>query len=872
MLQGWYWNYPKTSQGKWWCDTLAQKARQLSQNGINFIWLPPMSMPTGGSYSNGYDAKDLFDLGGSVPNVNTGFGNRKRIDKMIDSLDKYGIVPVADMVLNQRDGGYPEANVSVQGWVENFTASKHINNGDLPYPSDRYRLILPIGGTTGLTYGTYYFKIHSASQLAAYYNKPYIFSVWDKRHALSGTPVTELEPNGGADCSEPDNPVQIGNSINATIDNGGCGTDEFALTLGNPDFYSSGDTLFITISNENGDYGDQFIYGLWYSALSKDIHDQLIYQTYTDFTHVSSKRGFMHGNNFKPNGSPTCLCGDWDTPLFYYDYDQVYVPSTIDTLNVWTQWMMENVGVKGLRLDAVKNYSPAFTGQLFNYLNRHNDNPQMLVGEDYDFNATDLNNELNSIYSYMTDSAKNAMYVSLFDFSLQPCLRDACDAFGDDVRNVFNCGMHQSNQIYRKNIVTFVNNHDFRDSSLSVDWDPILAYTYIITNPLVGIPCIYWSDYYSVAHPSYYNDMNQLLQIYDKFIQGAQNIAYINNFNSPYYLNYSSGASSTSLIYQLANTNGTCYKDRDLIVAINFSGTPLAVDLGVTTDNPYHLQPGDTLVDLLGRSSTPIAMVNSSKQIHLELPSRDYSVWARVSALPNVTISADGNPDLCNGDSIELEVQNAQSCFSYQWLNDGSPIKGATNTTYYIKQAGTISCQISYCGGATLNTPVSNSFSITIHPQKPEIALDGSSLLCNTANVSYQWYYGTDTLNLNPLIGYTAQQISPAFSGYYIVKITDSSNCSNSSNAFQYTFTGLDNLSNSTWEIYPNPSQRFIVIKNEHEIIDYAEAENLLGEFMLKKEIRSREATLDISAIPTGMYLLKLFTNEGVKSFLLEKE
>jgi hypothetical protein len=76
------------------------------------------------------------------------------------------------------------------------------------------------------------------------------------------------------------------------------------------------------------------------------------------------------------------------------------------------------------------------------------------------------------------------------------------------------------------------------------------------------------------------------------FIQGAQNIDYLSRFNTPYSINFTGGSPNTTLIYQISGTSGTCFTDRDVIVAINFSGGPLKVNVGVNTGSPYHLEQG----------------------------------------------------------------------------------------------------------------------------------------------------------------------------------------------------------------------------------------------------------------------------------------
>ena len=92
--------------------------------------------------------------------------------------------------------------------------------------------------------------------------------------------------------------------------------------------------------------------------------------------------------------------------------------------------MMEDVGVEGLRLDAVKNFTPEFTGNLLDYLHDNGNDLKIIVGESYDYDSATLKSRLDAVYSYMDEDKKKTMYYSLFDFNLQASLRDACDAFG----------------------------------------------------------------------------------------------------------------------------------------------------------------------------------------------------------------------------------------------------------------------------------------------------------------------------------------------------------------------------------------------------------------------------------------------------------
>lgn len=64
--------------------------------------------------------------------------------------------------------------------------------------------------------------------------------------------------------------------------------------------------------------------------------------------------------------------------------------------------------------------------------------------------------------------------------------------------------------------------------------------------------------------------------------------------------------------------------------------------------------------------------------------------------------------------------------------------------------------------------------------------------------------------------------------------------------------------------VYPNPVKDELNIRNS-ENINTAEIYNMLGQKMMTSEIRSNEAKLNVSGLAQGNYLMKLYTDNGVK-------
>ncbi|MBC8047028.1 MAG: T9SS type A sorting domain-containing protein [Fimbriimonadaceae bacterium] len=620
MLQGWNWNYPYfyTGIGNQ-IDFLAAEGENLKNAGFTYIWLPPLAKSISGYTSMGYNVRDYYDIGDYGP---ARWGDREGFENIKSVYNSLEINMVADMIFNHRDGGNWEDNSAVEGWIENMNYTK-ITAGDQPFPSDRFQCYLPLGGSSGNGAGTYYFKIHSASQHSNFYDKPYQIIFFTNTVAADyvTAPTDEIEPNGGADCGETNNTITLGKRKDATIDNGGCGTDEFALTITTANFDADGDTLWIKMFNTGsgglGDMSDHFIYGLWSGALGADIQDQIKYQTATDFTNLPSGKGAMNYLNFKPNGNPTQLAGDLDAFYFYYDIDQA-ITNTQDVLYDYTKYLWTDEDIRGFRLDAVKHFPGWFTGNLLDYLHDNEINPEIVVGENYDYTPSVLKGWIDDVQYNMDADTKENINVRVFDFALRNNLEQACDGFGYDVRNVFNGGIVDGAGGSGFNVVTFVNNHDFRDGDQPCSNNPELAYAYLITNNKLGIPCVYFSDYYEPLNLRY--KINGLIEAHTRYIYGATFVDYLSRFSSPYYANYISGAANTSLIYQLSYTES----GREVVVAINFSGSTLKVDQTINTANIF---TGDTLTDIFAVTPYDFITVQDDNQIYLEVPARSFAVF-----------------------------------------------------------------------------------------------------------------------------------------------------------------------------------------------------------------------------------------------------
>lgn len=665
MMQGWYWDYPKRGCNGYpagapsWAVTLSGQITELKSAGFTYLWLPPFSKASFGNCSNGYDPQDLYDYG--QYSGQTGLGTGVEVSGLIAALNTANLRPVADVVYNHRDGGAAETNTAVKEYAGGINGYGTANGGN-PFPNDRYRIVLPIGGGTGLGAGTYYFKFSSKS--GGYGGTPYVIYMNTASSTVPYSTAWEFEPNGGGQCGEPSNAIALNQDFSGHIDGSNCTIDELALTLNAADFNAGGDALTIFVKAGGGGYHDLRAFEIWYN--SNNLVNSLQYQTYTNFNGLPSGQGGMNFESFRPNSNSYTfekLDGDWNSMLFFYDYDQAQA-STINTLNNWTTWLWNSAGIRGLRMDAVKHLNPAFIGQLMNHLHGNGINPGMVVGESFDFGANTLKSWVDQVVSHMTPAANAAINVRAFDFALTGALREACLNNDDsyDRRTLLNAGMVRQAGSSPFTVVTFVNNHDFRHSS-EYNFDPLLGYAYILTNNQVGLPCVFYPDYYGVPLSDYYNpnaalkpQIDELMAANRNYINGALSWTPLSLEWQTYGQNFS-GTSfgqpwNRTVAYQLSGTP----TGNDVLVVLNFGNSTLNLTQQVNTSSSG-LSIGSSMGKIAGPAGvTQSLSVSGSSTVTLSVPARSYGVWAGSGVVLPVAL-------------LRFEVESRDKTVLLQWTS-----------------------------------------------------------------------------------------------------------------------------------------------------------------------------------------------------------
>ncbi len=138
------------------------------------------------------------------------------------------------------------------------------------------------------------------------------------------------------------------------------------------------------------------------------------------------------------------------------------------------------------------------------------------------------------------------------------------------------------------------------------------------------------------------------------------------------------------------------------------------------------------------------------------------------------------------------------------------------------------------------------------------ISLSNDTLTAS-GNGTIQWY---NCINHQPISGATNTTYIASIAGNYAAIITNGS-CSDTTVCV--TYIGVNDLpiADSELLIYPNPANETVTITAEN--LTEIAVTNLLGEVVQssKFKVQSNTATIDISKLPQGIYLLRVQTNNG---------
>lgn len=138
----------------------------------------------------------------------------------------------------------------------------------------------------------------------------------------------------------------------------------------------------------------------------------------------------------------------------------------------------------------------------------------------------------------------------------------------------------------------------------------------------------------------------------------------------------------------------------------------------------------------------------------------------------------------------------------------------------------------------------------------------GGTLTANAASGTYAWV----DCNIFAQIGVTTQSHTPIADGNFAVIITQGA-CKDTSTCYAVTGVGMNELANSIFTVYPNPTNSNLTISTA-DAINVVRVYNSAG-ILIQTEIKN---TFSVEQLPAGIYFVEIQTNNGVGTVRFVKE
>lgn len=225
--------------------------------------------------------------------------------------------------------------------------------------------------------------------------------------------------------------------------------------------------------------------------------------------------------------------------------------------------------------------------------------------------------------------------------------------------------------------------------------------------------------------------------------------------------------------------------------------------------------------------------------------------------LPLTGIISATDSVICIGDVIQLTAigMNGLGNYTYFWTSLPAGFMSNLPDPFVNPEENTLYTVVISDG---LNH-VTLEMLITVHPLalQPVITVSSDSLI-SSSPVNNQWfYYG------NPVDGADGQVFVPTLEGSYQVQVIDANGCPSAlSEPYEFVLSGTHPLiADAQWWMVPNPASDFLHIGGAATMETFQlEILDAHGRLLLQQ---NQPDQVEISHLPTGVYLVRLQTGSG---------
>lgn len=203
-------------------------------------------------------------------------------------------------------------------------------------------------------------------------------------------------------------------------------------------------------------------------------------------------------------------------------------------------------------------------------------------------------------------------------------------------------------------------------------------------------------------------------------------------------------------------------------------------------------------------------------------------------------------------------ADSVESCGAFTWINGITYASGDTNATFTLAAANGCDSII------RLHLRVDSISDVSL-------SLNGNTLVANNSNATYQWL--DCNANFSPIAGATSQSFNPSQNGSYAVVLTEGRCTDTSACVIINTLSAGSALDFNEVQIAPNPSSDWLQISSPSDWpeLDFS-IHNISGELICQGDFKSLPEGKIFWQVPPGLYLLKLQSPNGTKTFKVIKE
>lgn len=228
--------------------------------------------------------------------------------------------------------------------------------------------------------------------------------------------------------------------------------------------------------------------------------------------------------------------------------------------------------------------------------------------------------------------------------------------------------------------------------------------------------------------------------------------------------------------------------------------------------------------------------------------------------------------ELACGDTSAIVFFNTSALYdSIRWgFGDGTTATSDTSVKSYITP-GTYPVQLTVYDSTCYKTIVVDTVRVGNAPLAEfSFEISGDSVmftnLSDSTHLPMQWFFddGQSDTTLNPIHVYDTP-------GTYVVSLILNNNCTDTvqyiveiAEAPDTIVIGLDDLFFETLQLFPNPANAFCMVKLPTEDKYDLHVVDMLGQTVVNAGQVSKQYQLDISAMPSGTYIVMAYRNGTV--------